>query len=271
MDAVSDQSRTYTFNSALVPDFEIGAELFSYYAYPGLREVDQQRDAADALCWAYLKSHGNKFPESETSLRKTYPELFSMDGREFRRRLRTFDRRLRDRKIAARMALGMFSQAISGLPPSLPASMMKHTLEELANLVLSESGEKSPENIIRRAWRETKPVITLAVALQVLGRACVPDTEITDLAYPIGDGKLHCAVIEYAQLLEPCLLIDKRLRSQDSPLDLQQRWTTQKVSNAGYRTVQTLKPAMNREPPMNGGSNARLQTDDGRAPRQYPA
>ena len=62
--------------------------------------------------------------------------------------------------------------------------MQRLSLNELSKLVLSQSGESNSENVERRAWRETLPVIHLAAAMQIAAR--IADYLHEMIAFPKG-------------------------------------------------------------------------------------
>jgi len=86
--------------------------------------------------------------------------------------------------------------------------MLRLSLNELSKLVQSQSGESDPENIERRAWRESRPVIHLAAAIQTLLRIMGPDQE--KVGYPLDNASLHEMVVQLAEFNEQIVLSDER-------------------------------------------------------------
>jgi hypothetical protein len=78
--------------------------------------------------------------------------------------IKTLNRRLRDRAIAARMIRGFWQEA-AGAAVKLPIGMTKLSLNQLAELI-AEDAQQSPENIETRIWRPSIPVIHIAAALE---------------------------------------------------------------------------------------------------------
>jgi hypothetical protein len=73
------------------------------------------------------------------------------------RDLRTLQRRLRDRMIAARMAIGFLKEAVTGEVPKLPANIKRMSVNQMARLVLDDAGYTDPENVETRIWRPSLP------------------------------------------------------------------------------------------------------------------
>jgi len=177
-------------------------------AFPSRAEEEARKEAGDALCAQIM--HATIAAATANDWRAKYPRYVAIDETECRRRLRKFSRRLRDRMVAARMSLGFFSEAITGRPAVLPASMARHSLHELSKLVLEQSGEKYSQNVRRRAWRGSRSVIHLAAAMQVLARASEPGPE--PFGYQLHDMNTHRRVIELAEVHERIVLTNQNFR-----------------------------------------------------------
>jgi hypothetical protein len=67
--------------------------------------------------------------------------------------------------IAARMAYPFLKEAESGKLPALPAGLKRFSLNQMAELVLSDAGQADAENVETRIWRPSRPVIHLATAV----------------------------------------------------------------------------------------------------------
>jgi len=203
--------RTYNLDPDLLDPFEIGAMLLAILAWPDPREEEQQRLGAEALAAQAFHALCRAFPDEAGGWRAACPHYADLNEPEIKRRLRQLDRRLRDRMAAARMALGFMEQGLTRRAPRLPAGMKRHSLNELSILVQTDLPTISdPEMIERRVWRESRPVIALAVAMQLCARAASEDGARL-IGYPLDDDELHAAVIQLAQLHEPLVLRDRRL------------------------------------------------------------
>ena len=86
--------------------------------------------------------------------------------REVRKDLRTLRRRLRDRTAAGRMAIGFLKEAVGGGVTELAAGPSRVSINQLARLVLDDTGQIDPENVETRTWRQSLPAIHIASAIQ---------------------------------------------------------------------------------------------------------
>jgi hypothetical protein len=86
--------------------------------------------------------------------------------RDCKRNLQTLPRRLRDRMVAARMAYPFLKEAETGETPELPAGIKRLSLNQMAELVLSDIGHADPENVETRIWRPSRSVIHLARSMR---------------------------------------------------------------------------------------------------------
>jgi len=208
--------RTIYCDSSKSQPFEIGAMLLAILAFPSGTEDKLCQDAKEALCADVVRATISADLKSAAEWRAAYPAYAGLDAKESRRRLRTFERRMRDRMVAARMALGFLEEGISGVPARLPFSMARHSINELSKLVASQSGQSDPENVERRTWRDTRPVIHLASAIQVLMRRRAPGPQ--PFGYRLDDAQLHGEVIELARFHEQKVLCDPRFGVRDEQL-----------------------------------------------------
>jgi hypothetical protein len=157
--------------------YEAGAIFLAVLAYPE-SEDEARGGLIFSLCNLALRA---QFPlaspeaGSEQSLKPIYvlrPEPL------IRKDLRTFDRRLRDRLVAADMAIALLQRATGLLPSQLPKGLRTLSLNELSTWVarkLPESqikgGVREQANTETRVWRASLPVIHLAAALAIFNQA----------------------------------------------------------------------------------------------------
>jgi hypothetical protein len=203
-----DALRILSLDENQMEPFEIGTTLLAILAFPAVSEEQRFKEAAEALRARILRATVAAYPDHADEWRASYPIYLGIDESECRRRLRTLKRRLRDRMIASRMSLGFYEEGITQLPAHLPSPMKRHSLNELSKLVVGQSGQSDPENVERRAWHDTKPVIHLAAAMQIAARAAAPERDGLD--YPFDDADHHRSVIELARLHEQIVLSDHR-------------------------------------------------------------
>jgi hypothetical protein len=152
--------------------YEAGALLVTMLAYPDESE-DTRAEVHASLCVHALRTRCAMEPDWTVPPQLMKPVYALRRQHESDRYLRTLERRLRDRAVAGRMAIGFLKEAVTG---ELPAGIKRLSINEMAQLVLGDVGFSEPENVETRIWRPSLPVIHLASALQVLLRLAEHET-----------------------------------------------------------------------------------------------
>ena len=147
--------------------YEAGALLLTWLAYPHENKEDDERRSRvhAALCACALRAKCEMDPVWANAPQSVRPIHLCQTERDLNRSLRTLPRRLRDRMVAARMAYPFLKEAETGEVPELPPSVKRLSINQMAELVLTDAGHTDPENVETRIWRESRPVIHLASAV----------------------------------------------------------------------------------------------------------
>jgi hypothetical protein len=157
--------------------YEIGAMLLTWLAFPDKSGSEEIRSRVHASLCAYaLRAKYETDPEWLVSPQSIKPIYALRPQWDIDRDLKTLQRRLRDRMIAARMAIGFLKEAVTGEVPKLPAGINRMSLNQMAALVLDDADYTEPENIETQIWRPSLPVIHLATAIQVMLQIAEPET-----------------------------------------------------------------------------------------------
>jgi hypothetical protein len=153
--------------------FEAGAVLVAVLALPSGDEVSRG-SLVTSLCHLILKGVFLANGEDGASNQPIKPIYAFRTESELKRDLKILQRLLRDRMIAAQMALPLLMRAEGFLPSKLPEGLSKLTLDELAVWAITKVPElaeaDSPmesSNIETRIWRPSLPVIHIAAAVAV--------------------------------------------------------------------------------------------------------
>ena len=215
------KSKMYLLVPSQYEPFEIGATLIAILAFPGCYETNARRQAFEALCAHVVRATCEAEPEKATEWSERFPAYAAIDAKESRRRLRTLRRRLRDRMVAARMALGYFDEALRHMfasigeaypdlkpeiggvelrPTPFPDGLARHSVNALMEYHFPHSNEEGRHNREHRMWHSSLPVIHLAVAFHVLGRHLQSGAET--FAYKLDDLDLHRRVLALAEVHE---------------------------------------------------------------------
>lgn len=161
--------------------YEAGAFLVTLLAYP--EEGEETRSEVHAsLCAHALRVKCAIEPDWALPSQPMKPIYALRRQDENDRFLRTLERRVRDRMVAGRMAIGFLKEALTGeVPPGIKRVSINELarlllINELARLLLDDVGYTEPENVETRIWRPSLPVIHLASALQLMLHLADPVT-----------------------------------------------------------------------------------------------
>jgi hypothetical protein len=131
---------------------------------------------------------------------------------EVNKDLRTLSRRLRDRMAAGRMAIGFLQEIAAGQLPELPPAIRRLSVNQMASLVLDDTGNVEVENVETRVWRPSLPVIHLATATLLLLRFLEPRTGRLDVEAFLLSRELIENVIRAAEKHAALIVQSHRLR-----------------------------------------------------------
>ena len=157
--------------------FEACAALVSVLAHPEASDDARARLMA-SLCHLVLKGAFLGGEAAEQAKERPIKPIYAFrsdDDDDMRKDLKKIRRLLRDRMVAAQMALPLIMRAEGTLPAKLPEGLSKLSLNELGPWAMSkvpkadEDDVKSESgNIESRIWRPSLPAIHLAAALAVV-------------------------------------------------------------------------------------------------------
>jgi hypothetical protein len=141
--------------------YEAGAMLVTLLAYPGASGSDEERRSQlhASLCACMLRASYEVDPNLATLPQIMKPIYALQTEGDCRKSFRSLPRLLRDRMVAARMAYPFLKEAESGKTPALPAGLKRFSLNQMAELVLSDAGQADAENVETRIWRPSRSSI----------------------------------------------------------------------------------------------------------------
>src|SRR5262249_32668970 len=130
-------------------------------------------------------------------------------SRTIKQDLKIFDRLVRDRMVAAKVAIAFLQHAV-GHRPNLPSSVKRLSLNQLARLVMGEANQSIPENFETRVWRPSLPVIHIAsaVAVAISDREQVGEGQ-TSYGNLIADNEFIGRVLHYTREYEKIIKTNK--------------------------------------------------------------
>jgi hypothetical protein len=203
--------------------YEAGASLISVLAYPGDGDEELRAGVHASLCHHALRVVCEIEPSWALSPQLMKPLYALRTAREVRKDLRTLQRRLRDRMVAGRMAIGFLKEAVGEGVSKLAERPSRVSINQMARLVLDDAGQIDPENVETRIWRQSLPAIHIATAIQVFLQLAEPEMGKLGLetfllnrgaiAWVVRDAEFHASIIAQNPRLpiDPARLIRVRL------------------------------------------------------------
>jgi hypothetical protein len=197
-----------------IQPYEAGAMLITLLAYTGHSAYDEEERSRvhASLCSCMVRAICEVDPLWATSPQSVKPIYPLRTQRDCNRTLQTLPRRLRDRMVAARMAYPFLKEAESGEAPELPAAIKRLSLNQMAELVLSDAGQADPENVETRIWRPSRRVIHLASAVHGYLHLGGPLAELLGIMPLMTDRIVIEYVIRQAEYCESLVAKSRRLR-----------------------------------------------------------
>jgi hypothetical protein len=188
--------------------YEAGALLLAELAYP--EEGEEKRSEVHAsLCSHALRVKCAMEPDWALRSQPIKPIYALRRQDENDRSLGTLERRVRDRLVAGRMAIGFLKEPLTG---EVPPGIKRVSINELAQLVLDDVGYTEPENVETRIWRPSLPVIHLASALQLMRYLADPVTGPISLEALLLGRELIELLIRTAEYHEALIVQSRHLR-----------------------------------------------------------
>jgi len=223
MNPIRVSQRRLIIDSAQLAPYEAWALLMTYLAFPAPNAAERTLlEAFTALCHVHLSMRARRDEPWAIQPQPIKPLYAFLDPKVVNRALRTFDRRLRDRMVAARMASAFLKEVIGKDAFKLPRTVKRLSLNELSAFVAADLEEVEPGNIEQRVWRASLPVIHLAVALAL--RIDAAQREGTPRGAVELDPACVPGLIEQAQQIQSFVLASTHLRLRsDQLIDLEYR------------------------------------------------
>lgn len=195
-----------------LPVYEAGAVLFAYLAFPEPDADIRRGEAQIALCNLALQAMAHEDPASQWAPQMMKPGYLLMKDQEVTRIMGEFDRRLRDRRTAARMAIPILQAAETGYPAKLPKGVTQLSIAQMAQFVVREAGEKDPINLRSRTWTPSLPVLHIAIAAEVaLDLARTANAPVLDVQLLMRSEDFIRFVVEQAEMYEAILPLAPKL------------------------------------------------------------
>src|SRR5581483_5312453 len=155
-------SRELVLDARHLSLFECGAALLALLAFPSATDAERTEIAA-SLCASHLRA---VFKESGNPDDLVKAKYAFRDEQLIKKDLKTIDRLVRDRLVAAEVVIP-FLQKAEGHSPRLPSGIKRLSINQLSEFLMGRAEQSIPENFKSRVWAPSLPVIHLAAAVAV--------------------------------------------------------------------------------------------------------
>ena len=194
----------------LLHDFETVAVLQSLLMHPEISQMESRRQAFLALCAVFAEALQRTSPSEAGRLRESNPEYFEVAPKVFRKALRDLKSAAHVRLRAALIARPFVNKAALGERFELPDGVNDLTVTSAADYAAAQHEITDKDNLIRRIWQPSLPVLPLAIGLEQawfkLGRASPDDPGIDKGVEPVVcemnmvDIELWCLAVQISQI-----------------------------------------------------------------------
>jgi hypothetical protein len=197
--------------------YERGATLLTVLAYPNERDAERRLQLYLSLCGRALWLRHVIEPDDWMPI-TVRPQYVFRDRKIIDRHVAFAGRRMQERLVAGRMAVLFFRRAEIGALPPLPDGIKRLSINQMAAFVLDDAGQADLENVEKRFWRPSKPVIHLATAAALVGQ----ELQKADVPLLLDSFLFHEALIEAvlrrAELLKELISKDPKFPAKAEQL-----------------------------------------------------
>jgi hypothetical protein len=150
--------------------YECGARLLAVLAYP-VDDADESRRMAvhASLCRHALETQYLKDPADSNTSEVKLRHVFR-DSEQAAREVRFVQKRLCERLVAGRMGVAFLQRTELGPLFRLPPKIKRLSINQMAAFVQDDAEQSDAQNVKRRYWDPSRPVIHIAAAAAVVGQ-----------------------------------------------------------------------------------------------------
>jgi hypothetical protein len=149
--------------------YECGAELLSVLACPEQSDEAKRFQLCVSLCGKAIWLKYMLAQDDWTPVPVRLQYVFR-DSKDINRDVNFVVRRMGERMVAGRMAVPFFQRSKLGRVAALPEEIKRLSVNQMTEYVLEDAGQADSENVKKRVWRPTQPVIHIAAAAAIVGQ-----------------------------------------------------------------------------------------------------
>ena len=145
------------------PDlFDVAALLISHLAWPARADCKQRSGLYLSVYAWCVRERAARDPSWGEQPQFIQPNAVCRAESDIARDIRTLERRVRDRLTAGHIAMAFLKETGLGATPKLPAGAKRLSLNQMIEHM--DLGFSAVDNIAKRVWRPSLPVIHLCAA-----------------------------------------------------------------------------------------------------------
>jgi hypothetical protein len=191
--------------------YECGAELLSVLACPKESDEAKRFQLRVSLCgkaiWLKHMMAQDDWMPVPVKLQYVF-----RDSKDIKRDVNFVTRRMGERMVAGRMAVPFFSRIELGGVIALPDEIKRLSINQMAEFVLTDAGLADADNVEKRFWRPSLPVIHLATAAAIVGQELKSAGLALGLETFLFSRELIQSVVYRAEALEALMAKDPQFR-----------------------------------------------------------
>jgi hypothetical protein len=212
--------RQFALDFTRCTSYECGATLLTLLAYPEPAAGEEALARRhQSLCHLHLLDKSHTDETWSIAPQQIKPCYAFVDVVQIQKDLRQFDRRIRDRLQASKMANLFLCEAPQNTVPPLPGGIARLSLNEVSHVLADDVPGFVPSNVESRIWRPSLPVIHIAVALDLMLRRL--DATDGNLLHPyrlIGRAEVVQDIVNDAQFIAELFYKSRSLKIAENTL-----------------------------------------------------
>jgi hypothetical protein len=181
--------------------YECGAVLLVVLACPYNLTEERSAELHASLCAKAVWLDHLAKPDDYSPI-EVKPQYAFRDPVLVDRDVRFVAKRFQRRRIASDMIIPFLQRAALGREPSLPSNIKRLSLNQMAEFVMEAAGQSDANNVERRLFVPSRPVIHLAAAAAVVGQAIHKAGFLLYLEHILLRRELIAAIVREAETFE---------------------------------------------------------------------
>jgi hypothetical protein len=181
--------------------YELGAALLVLIARADEKPPPEPGELLASLCGRALWARYLSVPDDLAPI-TVKPQYVFRETRTIDRDTAYVGKKIKERLVAGRMAMAFLKKAALGDEFKLPKAIKRLSLNQIAEFVLDDAEQADHNNVERRVWAPSRPVIHLAAAMVSLAQYLRNEGISVGIETVLLVPELATAIIHLAQAYE---------------------------------------------------------------------